>query len=186
MNTEIATKEEMTKKMVDYITEYIPKIHQESLKLMIQENENLLKMIKEADLKIVNLRDTNTAQFNTIERLDTDLSELKKTESDNKIKAAELAKGLAEVARKKELRAHEVKISELELLCANQKTTIIKECMEVVFKPAALRTEIQKQIPMHQNFFTSEYDNQGKSIYIKTGEGAVLEHAVDKKIVTDE
>lgn len=167
MNTEVAAPDsEMKQKMVDYITQYIPKVHQESLILMIKEKNKSEEMVKEHEATIIELRDVNSDQFNRIENLDKIISQLKSVEQSNKTKQAELTTGLSEVARAKELRAHEIEIATLKLDSKGNELSGLKALVDTVFKPGVVRSEIQRSVGHVETFFTQQtkYDQQGNSI----------------------
>ena len=183
----VSSPKERTEQMVKYINEYIPKVHHESLKLMIDENRKAQEDIAVKDKLIINLRDDNNLKSDRLDVLDEEVKNFQDQKSRMMIEEAELSKLIAENLRTQELANHVKEIADLELNCANQKTTLIKETMEIVFKPAALRSEIQKTIPMRENFYTTEYDGvTNKSVQVKSGEGIMPQPGSESKTEYDE
>lgn len=189
MTNEVTTSspEKRTEEMVKYINEYIPKVHQESLKLMIDENRKAQEDIAIKDNLIINLRDDNNIKSDELEKLNEQVADFQDQKSRIMIKEADLDKLISDNLRTQELANHVKEIADLKLGCANQKTTIIKETMEIVFKPAALRSEIQKTIPMLENFYTSEYDSEtNRNIQVKTGDSIMPQPGSESKTEHDE
>ena len=184
MTNEVTTSspEERTEQMVKYINEYIPKVHQESLKLMIDENRKAQADIASKDQMIINLREDNNIKSDRLGVLDKQVKAFQEQKSRMMVKEAEVDKLISDNLRTQELSAHVKEIADLKLECANQKTNLITATMDTVFKPAALRSEIQKDVAILQSYYNPEYDNNsGQTTQVKSGEGIVTQPITEFK-----
>jgi len=184
MNTEVATQE-FNKKTATLIKELIPAAHYESLQLHITENNKLKREYKDLEKDMMDLRSDNVNIQNELDGYKSKSDEVSKRLSDIERIELELNTREATISKREAVRDHEVEIAQIKLDCADQKTDILKQTMTTVFKPAALRTEIQKSIPLVQNLYREEYNSElnrnekipdGHTIINESGSESKTEH----------
>ena len=172
------------------LEKYIPQAHAKSLELFIKQNEDLKRYSKQMEIDLIDSRKLQAKLETTNEEIVGKLNIFIQREEKIKTTEAELKTREAKISKREAVRNHAEEIATLKLQCANEKTNLITATMNTVFKPAALRTEVQKNTPLMQSYYQMEtvYDDSGnaRNVHNKTGEGVAYEDTSETKMETEE
>ncbi len=179
MNTNIIEAEpfngKFSEEMMRMINEHIPQAHAESLQLFIKQNKQLKLDYVSLEDRIKVLREDHVKLHNTNEKAQEELKEFMKREADITLKEAELQKRDAEISKREMLRNQTEEIAALKLENEKSRVGLMTATMDTIFRPAALRKELQKTIPIVRGDFSSYYDND-KCVNVPVQTGDHIEH----------
>jgi len=170
MNTELI-KPETNDKIVSLINTMVPKAHQESAKLLMEENGKKDKYILDLEQK---LKDNNKLYSDTcteLEKINNEIAgnELKVKQIETK--ENELQERESKILLRETNQNHHDEISKMQVSAAKSQQAVITDVLHTIFKPPALRTSIHKTIPIKESTYTQEYTSGGLD-----GSGAGTKH----------
>jgi len=189
MNTEVAvpgTKD----KINDLINEMVPKAHQESAKLLMEENAKKDTYIKVLEGKIKDASEAHNKIYNELEEAKKKISDDEQKNKEVLKKEADLKERTTQITVREVNMDHHDEIAKMKVESAQSEKSVITDVLHTIFKPPALRETIHRQIPVTEGGYTpvTSYDANGNQMqtYQKSHEMTHQESATDTKTTDQE
>jgi len=135
-------------KIAGLVEGMIPKAHQESAKLLMEESEKKDKIIADLEITMVERSEEYSDLFTKFDELKTHIEDIKAREVVVEAKEDDLRTRESSIKEREVNQNHHDEIATMKVAASESEKAVITDVLHTIFKPPALRTTIHKNIPL--------------------------------------